>query len=132
MTLMPVSLSQALASFGDIYSPRIVGQVNDYDVKIAHAQGEHVWHTHEHTDEFFLVIEGQFDIALREPDGNERTVELHAGDIFVVPKGIEHKPSSPGGAILMFEPSGTLTTGDHHEGEIPAHVDSTTGHLIDG
>ncbi|HET7014567.1 MAG TPA: cupin domain-containing protein [Streptosporangiaceae bacterium] len=131
MTLTPVSLNQALASFGDIYSPRIVGQVNDYDVKIAHAQGEHVWHTHEHTDEFFLVIDGQFDIALREPDGSERTVNLHAGDIFVVPKGLEHKPSSPGGAILMFEPSGTLTTGDHHEGEIPDHVDTTTGHRFD-
>jgi mannose-6-phosphate isomerase-like protein (cupin superfamily) len=127
MTLTPVSLNQALASFSDIYSPRIVGQVNDYDVKIAHAQGEHVWHTHEHTDEFFLVIDGRFDIALREPDGSEHTVELHAGDIFVVPKGIEHKPSSPGGAIMMFEPSGTLTTGDRHEGDIPAHVDSTTG-----
>ena len=124
---MPVNLAQALTSFGDIYSPRIVGQVNDYDVKIAHAQGEHIWHTHEHTDEFFLVIDGQFDIALREPGGTERTVELQPGDIFVVPKGIEHKPSSPGGAILMFEPSGTMTTGDHHEGQIPDHVDSTTG-----
>ena len=50
------------------------------------------------------------------------------GDVFVVPKGTEHKPSSPGGSILMFEPSGTLTTGDRHEGEIPDHVDSTTGH----
>ena len=130
MTLTPVSLSQALALFGDIYSPRIVGRVNDYDVKIAHARGEHVWHTHQHTDEFFLVIDGRFDIAIREPDGGERTVELHAGDIFVVPKGIEHKPSSPGGAIMMFEPSGTLTTGDRHEGDIPAHVDSTTGRPI--
>jgi len=130
MTNTPVSLSQALASFGDIYSPRIVGRVNDYDVKIAHARGEHVWHTHQHTDEFFLVIDGRFDIAIREPDGGERTVELHAGDIFVVPKGIEHKPSSPGGAIMMFEPSGTLTTGDRHEGDIPAHVDSTTGRPI--
>jgi hypothetical protein len=55
-------------------------------------------------------------------------VRLHAGDIFVVPRGTEHKPSSDGGAILMFEPSGTLTTGDRHEGEIPGHVDSTAGH----
>lgn len=123
----PVSLSQALASFSDIYSPRIVGRVNDYDVRIAHASGEHVWHVHEHTDEFFLVIDGTFDVSLRE-DGTERTVHLSAGDIFVVPRGVEHKPSSTGGAILMFEPSGTVTTGDRHEGDIPDHVDSTAGH----
>jgi len=79
-----------------------------------------------------LVIDGEFDIALREPGGQERTVELSAGDIFVVPKGIEHKPSSPGGAVLLFEPSGTLNTGDRHEGDIPAYVDSTTGRDIGG
>ena len=127
MANAPVNLGQALASFSDIYSPRIVGRVNDYDLKIAHAKGEHVWHVHEHTDEFFLVIDGTFDVSLRE-DGTERTVSLRVGDIFVVPRGTEHKPSSDGGAILMFEPSGTITTGDRHEGDIPGHVDSTAGH----
>jgi mannose-6-phosphate isomerase-like protein (cupin superfamily) len=127
MATTPVNLSQALSSFSEVYSPRIVGRVNDYDVRIAHARGEHVWHVHDHTDEFFLVIDGEFAISLRA-DGREETVTLHAGDIFVVPKGTEHKPSSPGGAVLMFEPSGTVTTGDRHEGAIPAHVDSTTGH----
>jgi mannose-6-phosphate isomerase-like protein (cupin superfamily) len=131
MTDTPISLSQALATFSDIYSPRIVGRVNDYDIRIAHALGEHVWHVHDATDEFFLVIDGQFDIALRE-GGQERTVTLQAGDIFVVPKGTEHKPSSPGGSILMFEPSGTMTTGDRHEGSIPAHVDSTSGRDLTG
>jgi mannose-6-phosphate isomerase-like protein (cupin superfamily) len=131
MTAAPINLSQALATFSDVYSPRILGRVNDYDVRVAHTLGEHVWHTHERTDEFFLVIDGQFNIALREPDGQERTVELHAGDIFVVPKGTEHKPSSPGGSILMFEPTGTLTTGDQHDGDIPAHVDATIGQTLD-
>jgi len=131
MTPVPTTLTEVLATFDDIYSPRIVGQVNDYDLKVAHTKGEHVWHVHEHTDEFFLVIDGRFDIALREPDGRERTVELRAGDIFVVPQGMEHKPSSPGGAILMFEPSGTSTTGDRHTGPIPDYVDSTTGHELD-
>jgi mannose-6-phosphate isomerase-like protein (cupin superfamily) len=126
MTVSPVNLNQALATFTDIYSPRIVGRVNDYDIRIAHTRGEHVWHVHDHTDEFFLVLDGRFDIALRDA-GGERTVSLGPGEIFVVPRGIEHKPSSPGGAILMFEPSGTSTTGDRYQGEIPAHVDSTAG-----
>jgi mannose-6-phosphate isomerase-like protein (cupin superfamily) len=126
MNAQPVNLQAALSSFDEIYSPRIVTRMNDYDVRIAHAKGEHVWHVHEDTDEFFLVLDGQFDVALRE-DGAERVVSLRQGDVFVVPKGTEHKPSSPGGSILMFEPTGTMTTGDRHEGDIPAHVHSTTG-----
>ena len=126
----PINLSNALSSFDEIYSPRIVTRMNDYDVRIAHAKGEHVWHVHADTDEFFLVLDGQFDIALRDADGSERTVSLHQGDVFVVPKGIEHKPYSPGGSILLFEPSQTLTTGDWHEGDIPEHVHSTTGQAL--
>ena len=129
MTVSPVNLNQALAGFTDIYSPRIIGRVNDYDIKIAHTRGEHVWHVHDHTDEFFLVLDGVFDITLRD-GGGERTVSLGPGEIFVVPQGTEHKPSSSGGSILMFEPSGTSTTGDRHQGEIPAYVDSTTGRTI--
>jgi mannose-6-phosphate isomerase-like protein (cupin superfamily) len=130
MDVKPVNLSEALASFDQVYSPRIVAHMNDYDVRVAHTRGEHLWHVHDGTDEFFLVLDGQFHIALRDADGNETTVVLRKDDTFVVPKGTEHKPSSPGGAILMFEPSGTSTTGDRHEGEIPDHVDSTTGHEL--
>jgi len=126
----PINLLEALSSFADIYSPRIVARVNDYEVRVAHARGEHVWHVHESTDEFFLVLEGRFDVCLRSPDGLEHTVQLHKGDVFVVPRGMEHKPSSPGGEILMFEPRGTSTTGDHYDGELPSHVDSTTGHEL--
>ena len=126
----PVNLTAALASFDQVYSPRIVAHMNDYDVRVAHTLGEHVWHVHQDTDEFFLVIEGRFDVSLRDGDGVEATVVLRQGDTFVVPKGTEHKPSSPGGAILMFEPTGTSTTGDRHEGQIPDHVDSTTGHEL--
>jgi mannose-6-phosphate isomerase-like protein (cupin superfamily) len=128
--MKPVNLHDALASFTDVYSPRIVTRVNDYDVRIAHVHGEHVWHVHDDTDEFFLVLEGRFDVAIRAADGVESTVVLGKGDTFVVPRGVEHKPSSPGGAILMFEPTGTSSTGDRHDGEIPEHVDSTTGHEL--
>ena len=73
-----MNLNQALATFTDIYSPRIVGRVNDYDIRIAHTRGEHVWHVHDHTDEIFLVLDGAFDIALRDADG-ERTVQPWPG-----------------------------------------------------
>jgi mannose-6-phosphate isomerase-like protein (cupin superfamily) len=126
----PVNLGEALASFDEVWSPRIVTRMNDYEVRIAKTLGEHVWHVHEHTDEIFVVLEGRFDISMRDPAGTETTVELGEGDVFVVPKGMEHKPSSPGGAILMFEPAGTSSTGDRHDGEIPDHVDSTTGHEL--
>lgn len=130
MNTTPVNLTKALASFDEVYSPRIVARMNDYDVRIAHAKGDHVWHVHDDTDEFFLVLDGRVDIAIRDGDGSETTVVLRTGDTFVVPKGTEHKPSSPGGAVLLFEPSGTATTGDRYEGELPDNVDSTTGHEL--
>ena len=125
MSSEPISLNAALDSFDTLWSPRIVTRVNDYDVRVAKVQGEHIWHTHDDTDEFFLVLDGDLEIALRD-----RTVVLRRGDVFTVPRGTEHKPSSPGGArILMFEPTGTPTVGDRHE-EIPDHVDATTGHAL--
>ena len=123
-----INLETALASFDERWSPRIVTRVNDYDVRIAHVEGEHIWHNHTDTDEFFMVLDGRFDIALREPDGSERTVTLGRGEVFVVPRGQYHRPASPGASILMFERSGTSSTGD--ESEIPAHVDSTAGHQL--
>nr|WP_236054018.1 cupin domain-containing protein [Streptomyces musisoli] len=125
----PVSLDQALASFSERWSPRIVTTVNDYDVRVAKVEGEHLWHTHEHTDEFFLVLTGELHIGLREPAG-ERTVVLPRGSVFTVPRGTEHKPYAPVPTeILVFEPTGTLSVGDRHE-EVPDHVDATTGHAL--
>ncbi|SDZ19974.1 Mannose-6-phosphate isomerase, cupin superfamily [Micromonospora pattaloongensis] len=137
MTHEPIDLSAALASFDTLWSPRIIARVNDYDVRIAKVAGEHVWHAHAHTDEFFLVIDGELHIALRDraadPGGDgrgERVVVLAPGAVFVVPAGVEHRPFAPAGAsILMFEPAGTSTVGDRHD-PIPDHVDVTTGHLL--
>jgi len=126
----PIALDQALASFDALWSPRIVTHVNDYDVRIAKVEGEHVWHVHDNTDEFFLVLDGELHVALRDGAGSERTVVLPTGAVFVVPRGVEHKPSAAGGAsILMFEPTGTSTVGDRHD-DVPAHVDATTGHAL--
>ncbi|MFJ1704547.1 cupin domain-containing protein [Kitasatospora sp. NPDC088346] len=125
----PIDLRTALASFDALWSPRIAARVNDYDVRIAKVAGEHVWHVHADTDEFFLVLDGELRIALREAAG-EREVVLPTGSVFVVPRGVEHRPSSDGGAsILMFEPTGTPTVGDRHD-PVPGHVDATTGHPL--
>ncbi|MEV5606904.1 cupin domain-containing protein [Streptomyces sp. NPDC052225] len=127
----PVALDAALKTFDAVWSPRIVTTVNDYDVRLAKAEGEHVWHVHEDTDEFFLVVEGELTIGLREAAG-EREVVLPRGSVFTVPRGTWHKPhAAPGTAILLLEPSGTSSTGDAHD-PVPDHVDSTTGHAWQG
>ncbi|WP_327184078.1 cupin domain-containing protein [Streptomyces sp. NBC_01334] len=129
MTDEPVSLPAALASFTERWSPRIVTTVNDYDVRVTHVEGEHLWHVHDDTDEFFLVLEGELRISLREPEG-ERTVTLPKGSVFTVARGTEHKPYAPVPTeILLLEPTGTSTVGDRHE-EVPDHVDATTGHAL--
>ncbi|MBM9504882.1 cupin domain-containing protein [Actinacidiphila acididurans] len=129
MALEPIALDEALASFDALWSPRIVTRVNDYDVRVAKVHGEHLWHVHDDTDEFFLVLDGELHIHLREPAG-PRTVRLPRGAVFTVPRGTEHKPYAPdGAAILLFEPTGTATVGDRHD-EVPAHVDATTGHPL--
>ena len=130
MIQKPVNLNKALKSFSDTWSPRIVTKVNNYDVRIAHVEGEHVWHVHEETDEFFLVLKGRFDIATRE-GGEEKVVNMSEGDTYVVPRGIFHKPSSDGASILMFEPTGTNSTGDDYQGILPENVESTIGRLLD-
>jgi mannose-6-phosphate isomerase-like protein (cupin superfamily) len=126
----PIDLAAALASFTEAWSPRIVTTVNDYDIRLARFAGEHVWHVHLDTDEFFLVLDGTIDIGLREEAG-ERTVTLRRGEVFVVPRGVFHKPSSAdGAAVLLVEPAGTLTVGDEHD-DVPDHVDATVGHPLE-
>ncbi|TDV55044.1 cupin domain-containing protein [Actinophytocola oryzae] len=129
MTTAPVDLRAVLDGFTQAWSPRIVAYVNDYDIRLARFAGEHVWHAHNETDEFFLVLDGTIHIGLRDV-GGERTVTLPKGSAFVVPRGMFHRPSSPDGAVvLLVEPTGTLSVGDEHD-EVPDHVDATTGHPV--
>lgn len=124
----PIDLNEVLATFDAAWSPRIVTRVNDYDIRLARFDGEHVWHVHTDTDEFFLVLDGEIEIGVRDPD--ERVVTIGRGQVFVVPKGTFHKPSSKTGAsVLLVEPAGTLSVGDAHD-EVSEHVDVTTGHLV--
>lgn len=127
MTASAISLEHALNSFDDEWSPRIVTRVNDYDVRVVKIRGEFVWHRHLDTDEFFHVLHGEVDIAMRDAEGREHVVHLRQGSVFTVPRGVEHTPQSPKGAsMLLFEPSGTVNTGDQ-EGQLPAHIRPTTG-----
>jgi mannose-6-phosphate isomerase-like protein (cupin superfamily) len=103
-----IDLAQSLSRVSDHWSPRIVGRLNDYKIQVVKVKGEFVWHTHPETDEFFLVIDGQLTIKLRE-----RTVDLGPGQLFVVPRGVKHCPAAVGECeLLLIEPIGTPNTGD--------------------
>ena len=104
-----VNLEEKFATFSEHWSPRIVASYNDNDVRIVKVDGEFVWHSHPETDDFFLVIDGELDIELRD-----RTVTLGAGELFVMPRGVEHRPVARRGEarIIVIEPSGTPNTGD--------------------
>ncbi|WP_406398939.1 cupin domain-containing protein [Streptomyces uncialis] len=104
----PVNLADKLSLFSELWSQKKVAVLNGYEVKLAKLKGEFVWHTHEDTDELFLVISGRLTIQLRGAD-----VVLEPGELFVVPRGVEHCPmADEETAILLFEPTGTLNTGD--------------------
>jgi mannose-6-phosphate isomerase-like protein (cupin superfamily) len=104
----PVSINQVMDAVTQMWSPRIVAGLNEYDVKVANVEGEFTEHVHPETDEFFLVLAGRFHIDL--PD---RTVTLDPFDVFTVPRGTPHRPrAEPGTRILMVEPRGTYNTGD--------------------
>jgi mannose-6-phosphate isomerase-like protein (cupin superfamily) len=103
-----VNLAEKLATFSEHYRPRTVGEFNGHDLMVAKLKGPFVWHRHEDTDDFFLVLKGRLRIELR--DGN---VELGPGDLYVVPRGVEHRPVADEEAhILLIEPTGTPNTGD--------------------
>jgi mannose-6-phosphate isomerase-like protein (cupin superfamily) len=103
-----VNLAEKFALLGEPYDPRIVGYINDYKLQIVKVKGEFVWHRHDDTDDFFLVVAGRLTIQLRDRD-----VVLDAGELFVVPKGVEHCPKADEETlVLLIEPRGTVNTGD--------------------
>ncbi|MBX3625777.1 MAG: cupin domain-containing protein [Rhizobacter sp.] len=102
-----INLAEKLATFAEHWQPRTVGQFNGHDLMVVKVKGEFVWHKHDDTDDFFLVLEGRLTLQMR--DGN---VVLGPGEMFVVPKGVEHRPVAEEEAhILLIEPSGTPNTG---------------------
>lgn len=112
MAYTPINLNDKLALFAGHWSPRIVAQMNEYHLKLVKIEGDFVWHRHPETDEVFLVVDGALRIDFR--DGH---VDLRAGEMFVVPRGVEHKPyAERESAVLLIEPAGTINTGDAAEG----------------
>jgi mannose-6-phosphate isomerase-like protein (cupin superfamily) len=103
-----VTLASKFAAFSDHWSPKIVGELNGQHVKLVKFAGEFVWHHHDHEDEMFLVHRGQFRTELRD-----RVVDLEAGDFLIVPRGVEHRPvAAEEVEVILFEPAGTLNTGN--------------------
>ena len=103
-----VNLREKLATFSEHWQPRTIGEFNGHDLMVVKAQGEFVWHRHDDTDDFFLVLEGRLTIEMRD-----RRVSLGPGELFVVPKGVEHRPVAEEEVhLLLIEPSGTPNTGD--------------------
>ena len=103
-----VNLAQKFALFADRWSPKVVGDLNDHQVKVVKLQGDFVWHHHETEDELFLVVRGRMRMGLRTGD-----IELSEGDFFIVPKGVEHKPSAENECwVVLIEPGTTLNTGN--------------------
>jgi mannose-6-phosphate isomerase-like protein (cupin superfamily) len=111
-----INLAEKLARFSDHFAPRTVATMNDYKVQVVKAHGEFVWHSHADTDDLFLVLTGRLEIQLRD-----RTVTLVQGELFVVPRGVEHCPRAPEEAhVLLIEPRGTVNTGDAAARELTA------------
>ena len=103
-----INLAEKLATFADHWSPRTVTRFNGHDVMVVKVLGDFVWHKHDQTDDFFLVLKGTLDIELRD-----RTVTLGPGEMFIVPKGVEHRPVAREEVhLLLIEPTGTPNTGD--------------------
>ncbi len=108
MSDVAINLRDKLSRFSEHWSPRVIAEMNDYQFKLAKVQGEFVWHAHADTDEVFIVLDGELTLEFRD-----KAVRLAAGEMYVVPKGAEHRPvAARECSILLVEPRGVVNTGD--------------------
>ena len=118
MTYRSINLEEKLALFDEHWAPRVIAEMNDYQFKIVKIEGDFVWHDHQDTDETFIVLDGELRI-----DFKDGAVKIRKGEMFVVPKGVKHKPFAKNEVKLMLiEPRGVLNTGDER-GERTAEND---------
>jgi mannose-6-phosphate isomerase-like protein (cupin superfamily) len=119
MKYSSINLSQKLSLFDGVWQPKVIAEMNDYQFKLAKLQGEFVWHKHQETDETFIVLKGVLTIDFR--DGS---VEIAAGEMFVVPKGVEHRPWSKDEVqVMLVEPRGVVNTGSSENHALTANSD---------
>ena len=106
--LKPININDKLNKFSDLWSPRVIAEMNDYQFKLAKVKGEFVWHSHKETDETFIVLDGELLIEFRD-----EKIKLNKGELYIVPKGIEHKPYAENEChIMLIEPKGIINTGE--------------------
>jgi mannose-6-phosphate isomerase-like protein (cupin superfamily) len=112
--MQKINLREKLSQFSDYFNPRIVGELNGQHIKLVKFQGEFVFHKHENEDEMFLVLEGGFDMQFRD-----KTLRIDQGEFIIIPRGVEHRPvAAEEVSIMLFEPAGTLNTGDAEENNL--------------
>lgn len=112
MSVKVINLAEKFGAFSEYYSPKIAGELNDSHIKLAKLNGEFMWHHHDDEDELFLVVKGLLKMRIRE-DGAEKSLEIRPGELIVIPKGMEHFPSSDVEThVLLIEPKTTLNTGN--------------------
>lgn len=106
--LKAININDKLNKFSDLWSPRVIAEMNDYQFKLAKVKGEFVWHSHEETDETFIVLDGELLIEFRD-----KKIKLNKGELYIVPKGVEHKPYAENEChIMLIEPKGIINTGE--------------------
>jgi len=106
--LKAININDKLNKFSDLWSPKVIAEMNDYQFKLAKVKGEFVWHSHKETDETFIVLDGELLIEFRD-----EKIKLNKGELYIVPKGVEHKPYAENEChIMLIEPKGIINTGD--------------------
>jgi len=119
MIYNPINLEKKFKKFSDYWSPKVIGEMNDYQFKVAKVQGEFIWHQHFDTDETFFVIQGQLTIEFK--DGR---IDISQGEMYVVPRGVEHKPMATKEChIMIIEPKGVTNTGNKMDSKLKADND---------
>jgi len=118
MTHEAINFNRKFEAFSDTFSPKVIAKMNDYEFKLARAHGEFVWHKHDETDEAFIILDGHLIIDFRDGE-----VHLGPGEMYVIPRGVEHRPRAAAECrIMLIEPAGTVNTGDAG-GELTAKND---------
>jgi len=113
MQTSAINLDEKLARFDATWTPHIIAELNGQQVKLAKLEGELAWHAHDDEDELFYVVSGRLTMQMRDTNGSVRAVVINPGELYVVPRGIEHNPiAEPGTAVMLFEPTATKHTGE--------------------